>query len=268
MTHSSDLTPAYVVTDADVVAGDLTDRKIAYGASGKIIGNKNHVDFVTDVSLLLHCNGADASTTFIDDSSNAHTVTANGDAQLDTADFKYGTAAALFDGTGDYLSIPYVAGDFDWFAEDYTIEAWIKAASFADWETSSTHPTMIGRAHPTSSTVYWAFGPLADGSLEFYYNNGGAVTVGTSAAVISTGVWTHIAMSHIADLAMINLFVGGLHLEAKAVDGSPASVSESLLIGQNYNVALTGSLDDIRIIKGQATYRTGFIPPIRQHPDS
>ena len=35
--------------------------------------------------LLLHCDGTDTSTTFIDDSDSSHSVTANGTAQIDIA---------------------------------------------------------------------------------------------------------------------------------------------------------------------------------------
>ena len=47
----------------------------------------------SDVSLLLHCNGSNASTTIIDDSSNGFTMVANGNAQLETAINKFGTAS-------------------------------------------------------------------------------------------------------------------------------------------------------------------------------
>src|SRR5262249_46503407 len=45
---------------------------------------QNNMDFdYTEAKLLLHFDGADASTTFTDSSGNAHTFTANGNAQLD-----------------------------------------------------------------------------------------------------------------------------------------------------------------------------------------
>ncbi|MCP5011181.1 MAG: hypothetical protein GY942_14465, partial [Aestuariibacter sp.] len=40
--------------------------------------------------LMLHCDGADASTTFTDDSASGHTVTPVADAQIDTAQSKFG----------------------------------------------------------------------------------------------------------------------------------------------------------------------------------
>lgn len=53
---------------------------------------------------LLNFEGADASTTILDDYGN--TWTAAGNAQIDTAQFKFGNSSLLFDGTGDYIGTP------------------------------------------------------------------------------------------------------------------------------------------------------------------
>lgn len=56
--------------------------------------------------FMMHADGSDASTSFTDDSSIAATLTASGNAQVDTAQSVFGGASALFDGTGDYISAP------------------------------------------------------------------------------------------------------------------------------------------------------------------
>ncbi|MCH7827478.1 MAG: hypothetical protein IIC75_05850 [Bacteroidetes bacterium] len=71
--------------------------------------------------LMLHMNGTDTSTVFTDDSASAHSVTANGNAQIDTAQSVFGGASGLFDGTGDYLSIPDNA-DFDVGGGDWCVD--------------------------------------------------------------------------------------------------------------------------------------------------
>jgi len=60
----------------------------------------------SSTKLLSHCNGADTSTSFPDSSFSAHSVTANGNAQVDTAESQFGGASALFDGSGDFLEVP------------------------------------------------------------------------------------------------------------------------------------------------------------------
>ena len=71
--------------------------------------------------LLLHMDGTDASTTFLDEGVTVHAIAAHGHAQLNTADKKFGSASGLFDGNGDYLKIPTHA-DFDLSGGVWTIE--------------------------------------------------------------------------------------------------------------------------------------------------
>ena len=54
-----------------------------------------------NVSLLLHGDGTNGSTTIVDSSSSSKTVTAVGDAQISTAQSKFGGSSIYFDGTGD-----------------------------------------------------------------------------------------------------------------------------------------------------------------------
>jgi len=54
--------------------------------------------------LLLHADGADASTTLIDSSASSKPVTTINHAQIDTAQSKFGGASGLFDGTDDYVT--------------------------------------------------------------------------------------------------------------------------------------------------------------------
>ncbi len=71
--------------------------------------------------LLLHMDGTDGATTFPDSSPSARTVTVNGNAQVDTAQSVFGGASALFDGTGDFLTVPEAA-DFDIATGDFVID--------------------------------------------------------------------------------------------------------------------------------------------------
>jgi Insecticide toxin TcdB middle/N-terminal region/FG-GAP-like repeat/Salmonella virulence plasmid 65kDa B protein len=75
----------------------------------------------SSVVLLTHMDGADGSTSFTDSSSLGNAVTALGDAQIDTAQSKFGGASALFDGNGDYLTVASSPA-FDLWAGDATIE--------------------------------------------------------------------------------------------------------------------------------------------------
>jgi len=70
--------------------------------------------------ILLHFDGG-----FTDSNAggSAHTWTAIGNAQTDTAIKKFGTGAGLFDGTGDWITTP-AHDDFIVGALDFTLECW------------------------------------------------------------------------------------------------------------------------------------------------
>jgi hypothetical protein len=88
-------------------------------------GPVSTVDSYTKV--LLHFDGADATTAFPDDAPTtvAHTWTAAGNAQVDTADSKFGGASLLLDGVGDWVTTVDSA-DFTLGTSDFTIECWYK----------------------------------------------------------------------------------------------------------------------------------------------
>jgi hypothetical protein len=68
-------------------------------------------------------DGANASTSFIDNSPTPKTVVANGNIQISTAQSKFGGASAYFDGSGDFLQIANNQ-DFNMGSGDFTIEFW------------------------------------------------------------------------------------------------------------------------------------------------
>lgn len=79
--------------------------------------------FYGSVVALLHMNGSDASTTFTDQ--RGHTFTAAGNAQIDTAQSKFGGASGLFDASGDYISTPD-SDEWSFGSGDFTIECWYR----------------------------------------------------------------------------------------------------------------------------------------------
>ena len=96
---------------------------------------KSYIATVGDstVSLLLHMDGANNSTTFTDRSYSPKTVTAFGNAKISTAQSKFGGASAAFDGSGDYIEFDR-GTDLQFGAGDFTIEGWVNLNSFASYQ--------------------------------------------------------------------------------------------------------------------------------------
>src|SRR3990167_7743345 len=77
--------------------------KASIGKFGGIISIPPYtIDSYT--KLLLHMDGTNGSTTFTDEIGK--TVTANGNAQISTAQSKFGGASGLFNGAGDWIDVP------------------------------------------------------------------------------------------------------------------------------------------------------------------
>lgn len=218
----------------------------------------------SSVELLLNFNGTDGATSTTDESSSARTVTFAGDAQLDTALKKFGTASLLLDGAGDYISVPYVTADFNWWAADFTIDCWVYASSYADWSITTTGviPLLIGNMQGAGVTNYWSFGPASDGSLALFWYAGNHIK--SDAGVLTTGQWEHIALSHIVASNTICLIVNGEVVKTATSSTGTGSASYPLTIGSYNGNALTGQIDALRVTNGVARYNPSsatFTPP-------
>ncbi len=130
------------------LSAGTTYQNIVRAKNGTTTGaNSNMVSATTtsasansaNTVLLLHADGSNGSTVFVDSGSNGKTVTAYGNAQISTAQSKFGGASAYFDGNGDYLSVPS-SDDWSFGTEAFTMEAWIRL------DDTSTYKSLVGRA--------------------------------------------------------------------------------------------------------------------------
>ena len=137
--------------------------------------------------LLLHCNGADESAVFTDEAGK--TVTRNGGAQIDTAQYKFHGASGLFDGTGDYLSLAD-SDDWDFGTGNFTVETWLRRNG-----NQADYTGVISAGGPAAGPIGWAigFGNAAGGTTNkviFYTSTTGswAANITASAAVSDTTI--------------------------------------------------------------------------------
>lgn len=224
-----------------------------------------HDPYFANVELLLHCNGTDGSTTFTDSSANARTVTAHGNAQIDTAQSKFGGASALYDGTGDYLSLSDSA-DFDLglSGDPFTVEGWARVSS-----TSSSGIMLLARGGGTagwnSTTGHqYLFGFISSSTLycQWWKGSIGAISVAVSSTSIAANTWFHLAATY--DGTNMRMFVNGtLVVTGAAGTIAKPSSSTTTRIGADASGGLTlnGHNDEIRVTKGVCRYTADFTPP-------
>jgi hypothetical protein len=211
-----------------------------------------------NVSLLLHMDGSNGSTTFTDSSRNANalTVTANGNAQISTAQSKFGGASALFDGTGDYLSIasnPVFA-----FPGDFTIEAWIYPLNLQLAGIFGTYVSFEG------FIVYLGSSGMIGIQTQTNYKE-------SSGSVYTANEWQHIALVK-SETNTYKIFRNGSEVSLTVSEGTLASsfAQRAFNVGvyDTTQYFFNGYIDDLRITKGVARYTANFTPPTAPFPNA
>jgi hypothetical protein len=207
--------------------------------------------------LLMHMDGTDSSTKFIDDI-RSQSFTAGGNVQISTAQSKFGGASIAFDGNQDYMTTPYSAPYWKWNEADYTIEFWGRFIAVS----SAGNPLQIGLMDPVGGLNYWSFGIANSGQIRFYYYNGNTTTVNSGVTINGLNVWDHFAFVYTKSNNTIRLFYNGTQVASTTVSGTPQfqDVGATVItIGQYNNNAMNGYLDEIRVSKS-ARYTSNFTP--------
>ena len=244
-----------------LIAGSAT-LNIVYAitnSGGTIISIDD--SYFPNVSLLLHMDGADGSTTFIDSSLNAFTVTAVGSVQINATASKFGGASGYFNGVNSCLTLP-INSAFGYGTGDFTWEMWFNFSSLSGNRILMDHGFSTGG--PASGYIQYFNGILR------YYNP----TTGTSSSLyttgfgssFSTGVWYHIAASR--QSGTTRLFTNGTLISSASDSRSYSSSRIVVGAGASPSNYFNGYIDDFRITKGFARYVENFTPPISAFGDS
>jgi hypothetical protein len=219
-------------------------------------------EYYDNVSLLLHGDGTNGSTTITDSSLTPKTVTAVGNAQISTAQSKFGGASIAFDGTGDYLEAPH-SNDYNFGSGDFTIEFWL-------WTGQTSAGTPVGhRSGGGANNTNWLLQTnLVANKISLFLSDGTNYQVNglVSTSSINNSQWRHIAASRSG--STIRLFIDGVVENTATWAGSISSTSRVLQVGYDAAVSfLNGYIDDLRITKGVARYTSNFTPPTESFPD-
>lgn len=209
------------------------------------------------VKLLLSCDGADESTSFPDESDSNHTITAHDNAQVDTAQKKFGTGAILFDGTDDYLSA-LDSSDWNFGTGDFTIDFWIRfnsskpsgyAMFLSQYET--VNDRWILYFYPTIGIAFYSAG--GSGVINFSEGNSNDWSGDT---------WYHVAL--VRNGNDWDIYRDGTSVASTTSSESIGDYNAPLEIGRQNEGGtegyVDGWMDEIRIVKGVAVWTANFTP--------
>lgn len=176
----------------------------------------------------------------------ARIVTTVGNAQVSTAQSKFGGASALFDGTSDGLSVS--AGGFNVGTNDITIEFWVRHAAINDQQ--------VYCDFRTGTNSHFIFYVRSDNKLELY--DGGSTY--TSTVTMATNTWYHLAISRSG--TSLKVYRDGTEVMS-ATNSRSLSDNSSIAIGSSYEFTSTNSvngwIDEFRV-SSTARYTAGFTP--------
>jgi len=216
----------------------------------KILANYTDPDF-SNVSLLLHGDGTNGSTTIVDSSSDSKSVTAIGDAQISTTDPKFGTGSIFLDGTGDWLTTPSDV-DFAFGTADFTVEGWLKPATV----TAADRILLDTRVLPPDSGIVLFIDP--SGRLNSF--QGGSLRANSGSLLLTSNIWQHFA--YVRASSVLYVYINGV-LGGSAALSTDLTSPGTVRIGvrQDDTLPYSGYIDDLRITKGVARYTSNFTPP-------
>ena len=216
-----------------------TYPSVVYGNDGIDIGDN------TATKLLLNFDGTDGATTTTDASPSAHTVSFEGNAQLDTAAKQFGTASLLLDGTNDAVNLA-ANSDFDFSDDNYTLECFVRPATGA----FSGNSTILSRTKDADN--FYRLALHADANLSFSYMKGGTFSNVTGGNA-NGGVFYHVAVSYNHADSNLALYVNNVRVDTTAffvtnhteMDEAPLQIGNANVLAQDFS----GHIDALRMSK-------------------
>ncbi len=239
-------------TDNDTVTLSAPTNTCDTGIPTSVTTDSNTV-------LLMHMDGVDNGTVFSDQTGK--TVTRYGDTKTVIGTKKFGSAAAYFDGSGDYLSLAD-SDDWNFGSGDFTIDAWVYLS-----DASKPH-LILGQDEDGTHQSFF----VVQGSTKYLrlasLNNTYTIDAVTSTINWQTNTWYHIA--YVRNGSNQYLFLNGVpQILTTNTLGVWTDFNSPLYVGSlPSNPAiydLKGSIEELRISKGIARWTSNFTPPNAQY---
>jgi len=219
--------------------------------------------------VMYHFEGADSSTTITDDSGNSHNGAVQLNAQIKTAQKRFGSSSLRLSGPSipsasapDIVTIPN-SSDLDFGAGDFTIDCWFRLDALTGQQAIFAGNT----DHWLAAWFVHSFSGHTD--KIFYYASSNGTTwdlFGTSSTAVGSISITANAWHHFAFVRHGNVWTGyidGQQDYTTTAAGTLIAKSEVKRIGLfgDGSWSLVGYIDEFRISKGIARWTANFTPP-------
>jgi hypothetical protein len=211
---------------------------------------------ITNTALLL--NNTNSGIPELSQNNVVQTVST---ASVSTSVVKYGTGSLKFNGTSDYLSLPYNPA-VKLGSSNFTIEFW------AYFNSVAASQTILADTITASTGFSWVFF-TSTGRLDYYLSsNGTAWNIASAVPIgnVATGQWYHVAL--VRNGSTFTPYLNG-------VSGTTTTSALALYVNSSADLIgagpgginfFNGYLDDVRITNGIARYTANFTPPTAALP--
>lgn len=216
--------------------------------------------FFANVVSLLHFEGANGSTSMVDQ--KGKTWTPSGNAQLTTTTPLMGASSLLLDGTGDYITTPSHAdlgfGTGDFTVEFFAMQAAAKAISHLDARAGTANSPRLMLYNTNAA-------PFSD--LRLFVSNADRIIAPNGTLLLNTR--QHFAICRAS--GSTRMFVDGVQVGSTYADSTNYTAAD-WVIGHNTAAGsmrdFNGRIDELRITKGIGRYTSNFTPPTTPFPNA
>jgi hypothetical protein len=239
--------------------GNISNLRIVKGTAvytANFTPPTSPVTAITGTSLLLNFTNAG-----IYDAATLNDLVTVGDAQVSTAQSKFGSSSMAFDGNGDYLLAPS-ASTLQFGTGDFTVEMWWYPQTLASAQPLIYHTNDVGIIGAGE------YGIIYNTSLgmRFYLNGGAAGSVSQGSTTgWSANAWYHVAV--VKNGSTLTIYRNGVSIASGSNTATVGAAVPTYIGGQPYDpLYSTGYIDDLRITKGYARYTANFSVPTAPFP--
>jgi len=267
-TSSNDLRIGYNQRDSAYVTGYLSNVRIVKGTALYTAAFTPPTSPLTAVSgtSFLACQSA----RFIDTSSNALSITVNGDTKIQSFDPFYTSTTASNGGSMYFsstntgaletiLTVP-ATNVTDIGGGDFTLECWVYATSVQNYSRIVNFNNTWASAGATNLLFDTGTQKITFACYDF----GGTVVNANDTYKLNT--WYHVAVTRASNV--FSMYINGVKQTATYTTSSRmwATATPTVYIGNGPTSVggyspMQGYVSDVRIIKGSAIYTATFTPP-------
>ena len=252
--HASPFTVGSQFNGANLFTGYISNIRLVKGTAvytSNFTPPTQSLTAISGTSLLLNMSNAG-----IYDETAKNNIKVIGNTTTSTTQTKYNDTAMYFDGTGDYLIMDVLTGQFG--TGDFTIEYWDYHGS-----QSTNYSSQVGTLSSGTPAGTWRFGTFTNNAgVTFAYHNGSAyVDVHFGSVLYNDSAWRHFALTR--QNGTVRAFVNGVQVGSNQTVTQNFNSSNKVIVGAELvnPTYFNGYIEDLRITNGVARYTTGFTPP-------